>query len=589
MIKRILLPCIPLILYVVDCQYNTIWEEPFDSIGDWICTQGSTFNKQWTSNCYIPNTETYCPGTSACGMVCPTDGTWSNVGMERSTHIADYSALLLEFQLFAYSFTLQERCEIWYSYDGGSRVQAFQSDPNRADGIFPNYYDQSVHLGVSTGSASSIAIYLEIYGESDQCNDACYFDDVILKGITPTSPTTTTTTTATPSTNPTAKPSTATPTSNPNTKPITAPPTTNPTAKPTQPGTMACGETNFDVYTGGQILVFETFMPFPGELIFDASGSNFPLQGIESFTKLGFYLGNDADGDGVVSVAVPSGDYMFNLEGQTSGVYLVKINCVSDAPTTYPTQMPSKYPTQRPSYSPVEHPITTHPSRVPSHASTGDPTTAAPPPTTPTETRNTHTLITTSTATNTPINISSDNTFATILASLISVGLCIAVILLGLLLMHFRKKEEVKEMKENIGDNMKRDAIDIKGIELVDDEMEEPGHVLGTREDSSSSSSDTLYNTNYMSGYPTNTSGCPTASSRNNHTDIPPKVGEKGDSDHSEVEVKVGGKGYGICADCMGNKLGKIYDDNGLFYCDECRHKYDEQIAISSRYPPIHD
>eukprot|EP01083_Nonionella_stella_P145334 455190_1 len=79
------------------------------------------------------------------------------------------------------------------------------------------------------------------------------------------------------------------PTGAPTVRPTTSMPTTvNPTtASPTQPGAMACGEQKVGIYTVGQILVFEAYIPFTGELIFDASGSNFQLKSIESFTSLG--------------------------------------------------------------------------------------------------------------------------------------------------------------------------------------------------------------------------------------------------------------------------------------------------------------
>eukprot|EP01083_Nonionella_stella_P236448 830441_1 len=107
-------------------------------------------------------------------------------------------------------------------------------------------------------------------------------------------------------------------------------------------------------------------MPFTGELIFDASGSNFAITGIDAQTKLGTFLGSDSDNDGIVSLnPVVVGDYKFVLMSDSTGIYHVQIGCVSDEPTVFPTQSPTKYPTKTPSYAPTNHP-TRGPSAEPS-------------------------------------------------------------------------------------------------------------------------------------------------------------------------------------------------------------------------------
>eukprot|EP01083_Nonionella_stella_P021038 58324_1 len=118
-------------------------------------------------------------------------------------------------------------------------------------------------------------------------------------------------------------------------------------------------------------------MAFTGDLIFDASNSNFAITGIEAFTKLNSFLKSDTNQDGIVSLepAVP-GDYKFILLGNASGIYHVEIECVSAKPTVFPTESPTPYPSKRPSYAPVNHPITPHPTD-PSRRPTPDP--SAPP------------------------------------------------------------------------------------------------------------------------------------------------------------------------------------------------------------------
>eukprot|EP01083_Nonionella_stella_P143157 444253_1 len=155
-------------------------------------------------------------------------------------------------------------------------------------------------------------------------------------------------------------------TTNPSHAPTNHPITTAPSS--TQPGTIMCGVPSVGVYSNaGDQLIFEVSMPFTGELIFDASASNFAIIDIEAFTPMGSYLGSDLNKDGIVSLnpAIVA-DYKFILVGEGTGVYHVEIRCV------LPTQSPTKYaadPTKRPSYAPVNHPITPHPTR----ASTAEP------------------------------------------------------------------------------------------------------------------------------------------------------------------------------------------------------------------------
>eukprot|EP01083_Nonionella_stella_P039965 108686_1 len=183
-----------------------------------------------------------------------------------------------------------------------------------------------------------------------------------------------------PSKPPTSNPSRA-PTGDPSSAP-TKRPTRNPTPKPTtgsptQPGTMTCDASTVGLYSNaGEQLIVEVSMPFAGELIFDASISNFAIAGIDVQTKLGGNLGSDSDHDGIVSLnPVVVGDYKFVLMSDSTGIYHVQIGCVSDEPTVFPTQSPTQYPTKRPSYAPVNHPARAEPSVSPV---TSKPTTAIP-------------------------------------------------------------------------------------------------------------------------------------------------------------------------------------------------------------------
>eukprot|EP01083_Nonionella_stella_P182923 659571_1 len=126
---------------------------------------------------------------------------------------------------------------------------------------------------------------------------------------------------------------------------------------------MTCGASTVGQYSNaGDQLIFEMNMPFTGDLIFDASNSNFAISGIDAQTKLGSYLGSDSDNDGVISLnPAVVGDYKFIMTGASGGVYHVQIRCVSDEPTVFPTQSPTKTP----SYAATNHP-TRGPSTEPS-------------------------------------------------------------------------------------------------------------------------------------------------------------------------------------------------------------------------------
>eukprot|EP01083_Nonionella_stella_P145322 455131_1 len=184
------------------------------------------------------------------------------------------------------------------------------------------------------------------------------------------------TTSASPTLQPTPKPTT-----NPTTARPTLKPSVNPTTAAPTPAVLACGEAKVGAYNGGAI-TFESSIHFPGDLVFDASSSNFAIQSIEAFSKLGSSLGSDTNADGIATITVPAGAYRFVMHGVTAGVFHVEIRCVSDAPTLAPsTDEPSQRqthdPSPRPSYAPVDHPITMHPSTPPTPGPT-QPTTPGP-------------------------------------------------------------------------------------------------------------------------------------------------------------------------------------------------------------------
>eukprot|EP01083_Nonionella_stella_P305984 1069709_1 len=94
-----------------------------------------------------------------------------------------------------------------------------------------------------------------------------------------------------PSVSPTYPPSKR-PTVHPTATPSNYPSTTPTTASPTKPGRLLCGGDSLGTYTEGQKITFDVAMPYDGEMIFDARGSNFPVTSIEMYSASAGLLGN---------------------------------------------------------------------------------------------------------------------------------------------------------------------------------------------------------------------------------------------------------------------------------------------------------
>eukprot|EP01083_Nonionella_stella_P260306 887715_1 len=136
-------------------------------------------------------------------------------------------------------------------------------------------------------------------------------------------------------TNPTSKTPTVKPTQDPTSTPLSVITSTAPS--PMQSHVVSCGKHSVGTYSSAQ-LIFETEIPFAGELTFDASASEFPVTAIEVSTPSGGLIDVDADHDGVITLNLPSGTYKFAMSG--SGIYHVNVVCVSSSSDT--TNAPSK-------------------------------------------------------------------------------------------------------------------------------------------------------------------------------------------------------------------------------------------------------
>eukprot|EP01084_Bolivina_argentea_P314530 544796_1 len=252
LLQKICITSVLQLLYVaVQCQYTTtIWTDDFSTRGSsWSCGGGSFApytnindvpGTAWSTYvCYLPFTDEAdeCE-SNPCLMMCSigTLGSgYNNRWLERTTTITSYSAL--QFQFYAALWEIEDpgRCQIWYKYNTGSWIKAWEKGHSATN--LDKYSNQIVNLGSNTGSATTITIKLQIYADSNTCDDVCFFDSVILKGI-PTPP---------PIPAPTNIPTTS-PTNIPSKSPIPAAtntPITSPTHMPTNMPTTSKSPTTY--------------------------------------------------------------------------------------------------------------------------------------------------------------------------------------------------------------------------------------------------------------------------------------------------------------------------------------------------------
>eukprot|EP01083_Nonionella_stella_P312307 1116519_1 len=222
------------ILFVsqIRSQYTEIWFDNMYSGSGWTASSNSQVLFGYSSTgCFT-------------GKCLKTDGRYG-VGAYayRSTNVAAYSSLQLQFDVSTDDLESNEKCTVYYAYNSKSNKQYLDSvDPPDTDRHY--YYNQAATLP-SASSATTVWIWLEstTNGDTGSSSDRCYWDNVSLRGVftpAPTpkptpKPTTKQPTTKQPTPNPTKRP-TPNPTKRPTNKPTPMPtkrPTPNPTKRPT--------------------------------------------------------------------------------------------------------------------------------------------------------------------------------------------------------------------------------------------------------------------------------------------------------------------------------------------------------------------
>ena len=176
------------ILYIAECQYTEIWNNPFTASSernDWECS--GTWNTEWSSACYIPFDDSPENGclSGTCGLLCSVSGSaiWY---MDRTTTITSYSSLQLEIaKIQTYDAEDPDQCQVKYRYGDSGSFSTLWTSPNTGT---VDTFNSLWNLG-TTGSFSTVTVRLYITADSSDCGDACYFDDVVLSGILTPSPT----------------------------------------------------------------------------------------------------------------------------------------------------------------------------------------------------------------------------------------------------------------------------------------------------------------------------------------------------------------------------------------------------------------
>eukprot|EP01083_Nonionella_stella_P074144 200993_1 len=366
-------------LCLTNSQYTQIWYDSMESNTDWHCIDcdgtsyansfddcpnacGSVVFGKSSSGCYVWGSCTEMMGVG-------------NTGIYRFTDITDVCSLELQYWLNRESVhppPIDAKCVVSYAYDNINNKILLRQHTGYSQG-------SSTITIPSSQSSSKLWIFLELDGPA--LYDYCFWERVYLRG-SPECPTQVPTDdpNKSPTANPTSGPTTARPSSNPSVQPTSKPtnrptldptlqptnrptsppfkmpshipsnyPSTNPTTSPTKPVRLLCGGDNVGTYTEGQI-TFDVTMHYDGEMIFDASGSNFNVTSIQMYNASGGLLGNDSDNDGEIMIHVIAGDYTIDIEGSITGtsIYHVDLVCASSQPTKHRiTPHPSFRPTTK--------------------------------------------------------------------------------------------------------------------------------------------------------------------------------------------------------------------------------------------------
>eukprot|EP01083_Nonionella_stella_P308167 1086090_1 len=306
-------------------------------------------------------------------------------------------------------------------------------------------------------------------------------------------------------------------------------------------------------------VTFMVYMPFTGDLQFNAKASNFVVTDMEAWTASDILIANDADHDEIVTLQnISSGDYKFIILGANarSGVFNVKIQCCTGGSPTMNhvhniTNAPTidvKYPRCGPTSSTaisVEEISSTNveaeTEMVRGLLTTKDVDIS----------RNNHVII--------PV-YKSDVFMAAIVVTMVIVFVCAIVIGWCICMYHGRKKAKFKRSIVFIESNVQSD----KGSNTCVDSATivhntELTHVPQQDEEGDNSDNDVLNEITAQGG----------------HQVV--NLDSDSDSDQLMQGITLGhdcDAEYDKCNDCGQEQIGKIYEGDNLFYCNECWELY---------------
>eukprot|EP01083_Nonionella_stella_P011537 32734_1 len=168
------------ILFVsqIRSQYTEIWFDNMYSGSGWTASSNSQVLFGYSSTgCFT-------------GKCLKTDGRYG-VGAYayRSTNVAAYSSLELQFDVSTDTLESGESCQVYYAYNSKSNKRQIKSiDPPDESRNF--YFDQIATLP-SAVSATTAWIWLQstTNGDTSSTHDRCYWDNVSLRGIVDLQPT----------------------------------------------------------------------------------------------------------------------------------------------------------------------------------------------------------------------------------------------------------------------------------------------------------------------------------------------------------------------------------------------------------------
>eukprot|EP01083_Nonionella_stella_P064721 168966_1 len=167
-------------------QYTTIWSDNCQNLYD----AGGWFDWTPASICGNTCTSIDCYCSMAVGSSCPHGSSVSDFCLrlrdtayvQRTTNIASYSSIRLQFDFSSRSLESSDSCNVQYKYDTGSWTNAWAADGStgKMHGLLITF--------PSDPQASTISIRLEANGDALDDQPHCFWDDITLSGSSPTYP-----------------------------------------------------------------------------------------------------------------------------------------------------------------------------------------------------------------------------------------------------------------------------------------------------------------------------------------------------------------------------------------------------------------